>query len=186
MLMAIESPYLTGQAPDPADTIIFLRICSNTDTDIASIKPSWFDRLVSLKLHHNMRFHASLVRAIIEYMKDYCSSPKTVIRGRDGKETIIEKRNVPEMLLLSSLCMAKLHMSEDEALSMGIGKMSWYAATIAMMEGADVRVISTEEEESAMDDLEALARWEREQAEKLRLAMVNGKIPKRTIKLASQ
>lgn len=182
-LMAIGSPLVTGQVPSPADTVRFLRICESDEVNILEVEPTLWDRIMILRMRFDRDFHVSAVLKIRNYINQYSSSPKAVVMKQGGEETLLDRDSLPEVLMLMGVVMSKMGMPERDALRMSIGKLSWYAITIAVCEGAKIRIISTAEEEAAKDDRQRLIEWERAMAERLRLAMLNGKIPTKTINL---
>jgi len=183
-LNAIQSPYAGYQVPEPSDTIRFLKICSCKNGDINNIESQTvFDRLLWLKMLIFKDYHSKVISAILLYIKQYTDQPKIVIKEKEsGRQTIIkEKSTIPDFLMLATLCMSKLHISEDKVMNLSISKLSWYGVSISAMEGADIRIISEEEEEASKSLLEKLSEFEMKQAQKLRTSMINGKIKKRKI-----
>jgi hypothetical protein len=184
-LIAVESPYVTGQVPTAAETIQFLKFCASDCNSIIEIpKLTLFDYVAYARIRYYPQFHVHVIKCIVNYIKEYTIGPRYRIVKRDKTETIVSRNTIPDMLGLTAICMSKLGMSEDEVLNSPIGKLTWYAAATAALDGADVRMET--DEEAAKDQIEELKRWEREQAEKLRLAMVNGKIPTRKIRIREE
>jgi hypothetical protein len=70
-------------------------------------------------------------------------------------------------------------MTEEKTMSLPINRLIWYTACVAQMEGSEV--IISEDQNDFQSTKEELIAWEKEQAEKLRLSMVNGRIPKKKI-----
>lgn len=186
-LAAIESPYITGQVPSPLETIQFLKWCSSDCDSIIEVKTTdWFDKIAYAKIRFQPHFHVHVIKCIINYIKEYTTGPNYRIPRKDNvkKTDVIEDKNsMPELLILTSMCMAKFGMSEKEAFDCSIGKLAWYGAVLALLEGADVKLMSDEEMDS--DDAESIKQWEIKKADELRLAMANGKVPKKKIKLRS-
>lgn len=180
-LSAIDSPYINGQVPTTEDTILFLKICSSNDGSILKVpKLSLLDKLLNIKLKFNKKFHTSLYKAIMLYMCEYTNVPKIIVT-KNGEEVVVKKSNVPEIFLLSSICMAKMNIPEKEVMNMSFCKLSWYGYAAAVIEGGEVRLQTKEEELKATTEAEELNEYIKEQAEKLKIAMVNGKIKKRKI-----
>lgn len=182
-LHAVESPYVTGQVPTAEDTVKFLKFCSSDCESIIDIpKVDIFDSFVYLKAKYQPAFHVQLIKAIANYIKEYSSGPnyRVVSKGKSKAETLVDNNSMPEMLSLVAVCMAKLGLSEKEAMNMPIARLIWYGASVAMMEGADIRI--NPDESQAEKDANLLREWEKSEAQRLRLAMVNGKVPKRKIR----
>lgn len=183
---AVESPFVTGQVPSARDTVAFLKFCSSDCESIIDMPiVTLYDIVAYARLKYDPMFHVSTIKAICNYMKEQTGGPvyRIAFSNKAKSKVLVSDNGIPEMLTLVSACMAKLHMTEKEAFNMPIGRLCWYAASISALEGADVRV--SEEEENTLSEMNKLIEWEKEQAEKLRLSMVNGKIPKKRIITAS-
>jgi hypothetical protein len=181
-LSAVDSPYMSGQVPTAEDTVKFLKFCSSDCESIVDIPDAnIFDSFVFLKAKYQPSFHIFLIKAISNYIKEYSSGPnyRVVSTGSSKSQTLIDSSTLPELLSLIAICMSKLNITEKDAMNMPIAKLTWYGAAVAMMAGADIRI--GPDESQSEKDAEVLRDWEKAQAEKLRLAMVNGKIPKRKI-----
>lgn len=183
-LSAVNSPFVTNGVPTPMDTIKFLKFCSSDCDSIIDIpKTTFFDTIAYLRLASDLKFFSYTVRCIINYIKEYTTGPSyRIVSKHEKSDVVIDKTSMPELLMMISICMSKLGMSEKEAMNSPLAKLSWYVATVALMEGADVRLLSDDEVKAAVES-ERLKKFEKEQAEKLRLAMVNGKIPTKKIKI---
>lgn len=186
-LSAVNSPYVTGQVPTARETVLFLKYCSSDcESIIDTPSINFFDMLAYAKIRYQPMFHAHVIQCIVNYIKEHSSGPdyriSSTVKGK--KDIILSNNSLPEMLFLISACMAKLHMTEKQVMEMPIGRLAWYSAAITALEGADVRI--NPEEENLASEVGMLLEWEKNQAEKLRLAMVNGKIPKKRIKLANE
>lgn len=186
VLTAVDSPFLsTGRFPEPYETIAFLRICSMKRASY-DVRPGFLDSLFAFRLQFNTELHLNVCKAISLYIKEYCSPPKLVSKGI--RDELVEKpSDIPASLATLTLAMAKMGMTEEEALDAPIGRLSWYALCFSMIEGnRDVRLITTEQEEKAEDDRQSILRHEMEAERRLKTAMTNGKIPKLKIKRTSQ
>ena len=183
-LVAVSSPYVKQGIPSAMDTVKFLKWCSSDCDSIIEIpKTTFFDIIAYLRLASDPKFHSYTAKCIVNYIKEYSAGPSyRVVSKFDKQDVIVDKNAIPELLMMTSLCMAKLGMSEKEAMDAPIAKMAWYVAVVAAMEGADIRMMSDDEVKASLEK-ERLKKFEEEQAEKLRLAMVNGKIPTRKIKI---
>ena len=190
-LAAAESPYISSQAPSPTETFEFLKICSNKSDDIFKIrKATIWERIFHARLRYDQRFHGKVFYKITQYIKENTVTPEASVKSRfttpsDMGEDIIKPNNlIPEQLLILALFANKYHMPLEKSLNMPICLVGWFSLALAAIEGADVSLDGEQEEVQA--DMENLKKWEKEQAEKVRLAMVNGKIPKKKIKLSSE
>ena len=183
-LVAVKSPYTNEGVPSAMDTIKFLKWCaSDCDSIIELPSTTLFDMIAYLRLASDPKFHINTIRRICNYIKEYSSAPSyRIVSKFEKQDVIIDKTSIPDLLMMTTICMSKLGMSENEAMNAPLAKMSWYIAAIASAEGADVRMMSDDEVKVSLEK-EKLKKFEAEQAEKLRLAMVNGKIPTRKIKI---
>lgn len=189
-LAAADSPYLNGQVPSALETLQFLKWCSSDNKSIIDKDPVTLRDIVAyIRIKYDVKFHAYIIKAASVYMTECSAAPSYRIvdlqtnSSTSKNDILVDKNSLPEMLTLTSVCMAKLGMKEDEVLDAPIGKLTWYAAAAALIAGADVRLNDVDEPET---EKEILEKWEKEQAEVLRLAMVNGKIPKKKIKIRGQ
>ncbi len=180
-LQAVGSPFVVGGVPMPQDVVLFLRICHKDNNDFTNIKPNWIDKALLMKMKISDNFYKSIVEQCILYITEYSQSPKIISTGSNGSKKFTNKEFFPELLTLIGLLITKTTITEQEALTMPYGKAIWYTAVIGVVEGADVRVLSTDEEESVDADKKKLKEYQRHIEEQFRLAMVNGKMPTRRI-----
>ena len=188
MLNAIDSPYIRRKTiPTPFDTVHFLRICSSSHEDIIEIKPTIWDKIRASFLFAHQELHQSVALEIINYVNEY-SSPPRVINKETGIKKIVEanKEDIPSLLVMQTAAMFKLNMSEDEALNAPIGRLAWYGISLALLEGVEIKLISTEKEEMAEMDRLSIIRHEQEMRERLLNSMKNGIIPKRSVKVSGE
>lgn len=183
-LVAVNSPFVRDSVPTAMDTLKFLKWCSSDCDSIIDIpKTNLFDLIAYWRLKSDMRFHIYTVNCIANYIKEYSSAPSYRIVSKFQKQDVlIDKTSVPELLMMVSACMSKLNMSEKDVFDAPFAKLSWYVAGIAALEGADIRIMSDDEVKAAVET-ERLKAFEKEQAQKLRLAMDNGKIKRLKIKI---
>lgn len=191
-LSVVDSPFIQGQAPNAYDTFVFLKVCSNKHDDVFKIKKaSFLEKLFYARLIYDQKFHAKVFLRITQYLKDNTFNPNTTIRSRikldnEISEEIVRQQNgLPEQLVVVAVFANKYNMSPEKTWNLPISMIGWYSAALALIEGAEVS-LNPDEQEEVSNDSQSLAEWEQAQAEKIRLAMVNGKIPKRKIKLSSE
>lgn len=186
ILHSIKSPFVTQERmPTCVETIQFLRLCSSDEPSIDTLKPGFLDSLFAAKLHINQEYHIKLIRCIFQYIDEYCSAPRTVIKEKMKSVSRNNITDVPELLTLITFCMAKLGMSEKDALDMPFGRIAWYGTSYAIMEGAEIKLISTELEEKAEDDRNSILNHEAMMKERLLKAMKDGRIPKKPVRTNS-
>lgn len=178
-LQSIEHPILTvGAVPEPDDIMLALRICSS-DLGIASIekKPTWGEKWLNAKMVASPLLTAQILTEFVRYTELYSSPPKVWEKPAEDGSIDVRKAKMPEVLMLVGILIRKTTLREDEVWAMPIGKVSWYATAIAIIEGADVQTISTEDEAKFEKEKAELERFQKEQLAKIKEQMANGKPP---------
>ena len=178
-LQSIEHPLVTaGAIPEPDDVVIALRICSS-DLGIAAIeqKPTLKEKWLNAKMIASPLFMSRVIVDFVGYTEMYSSVPKLWEKPEDGESIDIRKNKVPEVLLLTALLIRKTTITEPEVWTMPIGKLSWYATALAVLEGANVDTISTEDEKKFESEQAELARFQAGELAKAKQMMANGKHP---------
>lgn len=196
-LSAIDSPFMNGQAPNAFETFEFLKVCSNESKDVFKLKKaSIMERIFYTRMCYNQKFHAKVFLKICQYLKENTFTPNIKIKSKfkdesgDGN-TVIEYdtgEDLPDQLVIAALFTSKYNMTLDEVWDMPISLIGWYSAALAAVDGASVKVVPNEVSDTIKENAESLQKelyeWELKKAEELRLAMVNGVIPKKKIKLS--
>jgi hypothetical protein len=167
-LLAIESPVLTSPAAEisPEDMLIFARICSNKDAFVALKPPTLLDKWKRMRMEVDSAY---FVRAVIDskdYVETGVATPKTFSKDDGVKE--FKKENVPSILGLVTSLMSKLNMTPEEAWGCTVGQAVWYLTAYAVSEGAEIRILSTQDEEKIESDRELLQRIQREALARLK------------------
>lgn len=167
-LLAIKSPVLTSVASEisPADLLIFLRICSSDDPFHALGKPTLLEKWKRMRLEVDSAHFVQTVMDTKEYIEEGIATPKTFSKEDGVKE--FKKENIPATLGLVTSLMARLNMSADEAWGCTVGQAVWYLTAYAVSEGADIRILTTEDEDKAESDRELLQRIKREALARLK------------------
>lgn len=145
-LTALESPIVLGKAHmvTPEDIIIFLRVCSSKNAFVALKKPSLMDRWNQVRMEMETSYYFDQLMAINEYMKA-CNTMPNTYKKPDAQEK--KKENVPVVLGLVTSLMSKMNMSLDEAWDCTAGQAVWYLTAYSIGEGAEVKILSTQDEE---------------------------------------
>lgn len=153
-LTALESPIVMGQAPmvTPEDIIIFLRVCSSKNAFVALKKPSLMDRWNQARMERDTSYYFDQLMAVNEYMKACNTMPNTYKKPDEDEK---KKDNVPIFLGLVTSLMSKMNMSADEAWDCTAGQAVWYLTAYSIGEGAEVKILSTQDEEK-MDSERAM------------------------------
>lgn len=185
-LYAIESPIVCeGKGePKPEDVMLFLKFCSGDYKSIADVKSfTIWDKLAIWKMYGDPHSFANTLWNIKVYIEEYTVAPSVVEMGKKRSVVLKDKRTAPEIMMLVSVLIAKCGFSEDDAWDLSISRAIWYATCYAVMEGAELKFISSEEEERADDDKAALIKHTNEMAKRLKSSMDNGRIPRKNIKV---
>ena len=145
-LTALESPIVMGKAPmvTPEDIVIFLRICSSENAFVALKKPSLMDKWNQVRMELDTSYYFDQMMDINEYMKACNTMPSTYKKPDDTEK---KKENVPVVLGLVTSLMSKMNMSLDEAWDCTAGQAVWYLTAYSIGEGAEVKILSTQDEE---------------------------------------
>lgn len=145
-LTALESPIVTGKPHmvTPEDITVFLRVCSSKNAFVALKKPSLMDRWNQVRMEMDTSYYFDQLMAINEYMKA-CNTMPNTYKKPDAQEK--KKENVPVVLGLVTSLMSKMNMSLDEAWDSTAGQAVWYLTAYSIGEGAEVKILSTQDEE---------------------------------------
>jgi len=176
-LQSINHPFVTdGMVPEPDDVVLALRICSS-DLGIAAMesKATWGEKWLNGKMIASPHLMAKTIAEFVRYTELYSSTPKVWEKNEDKGSIDIRKEKIPDILMLVGLLICKTTLREEDVWTMPIGKISWYATAVAVMEGANVETISTADEIKFEAEKEALARYEKEQLAKFKGDRANRK-----------
>lgn len=181
-LQALGSPIAckTDKVPTPADVMLFLRVCHEKRHNVFQLQPHIVDKMFIWKMQWNNDFFRSILKSIAIYIRDCSSTPK--IMEKSNSEKVVNTPSFPELLSLAGVLLCKTSLTEREILTMPVGKAVWYSTVVASIEGADIKTVSTEMEEKSPEQINEARRLAEEMKEKMRLAMVNGRMPKSRIK----
>ena len=179
VLQSIKHPIVTGEGyPEPDDMVLALRICSS-DLGIKAIekKATLKEKWLNAKMMAMPDVMARCIIGFVQYTELYSSSPKVWEKPPKEGSVDVSKAKMPEMLMLAAILLRKMNIREEEVWTMPIGKVSWYATAVGVLEGVDIQTISTEDEEKFDSEREELERFSKEQLAKVKAQMANGKPP---------
>jgi hypothetical protein len=159
-LQAIESPFFCeGKEAEVEDIIIAYRVCSGYDGIMSMQKPpTWKEKWFNARMTVSPAFCSKAIEEFQSYVEHYCTQPK--LWEKDKGENDKHKEKVPAQLLMTTLILRRTNISEQEVWRMPIGKMSWYCTALGYLEGADIAIISTEDEEKMDAEREELLRFQ--------------------------
>jgi len=102
-------------------------------------------------MQSSIEYYFAVIKEITTYIHECCSSPVFYRKEEldDGKLQNKKKENIPHALTLAVTLMSKLGMSEQEAWDTPMGKAIWYISAYSVSEGADIKILSTEDEQKA-------------------------------------
>jgi hypothetical protein len=169
-LQAVNSPFVAENPESISykDLFIALRICSTKSWEDAIQRPNIIDRFKYILIE---AFHGRRMKAFEDfgrYMSESMCTPKVWVKDENINQ-VESSENVPRTLSIVVCLMAKFGFSEEEAWNMPFSRAVWYSTGFAAMEGVDVKLISTEQEEKEEEDLKRLAEYEKSQKELLKL-----------------
>ena len=161
-LQIIKSPFLDTKAKGVTgkDIFIALRVCS-TKNWIDSLKtPTLLERWRYLKIDSIQENKALALSEFGRYLSESMSVPK-IWTKKNGESEKSKPTNIPETLSMAVLLMSKFGFSEQDAWNMPFSKAVWYTTAYSAQEGAELSVITTEQEESESEDLSNLEKYEK-------------------------
>lgn len=173
VLTALESPITKGDVPGtkPEDILVFLRVCSSDNAFEALGKPTIRDRWRLALMGVNTGYFLSTMAAIHVYMQT-CNTTPTVYRKEENKKTK-NHEDVPGVLSMATSLMSRMHMSPTEAWDCTIGQAVWYLTAFSISEGADIRILTTKDEEDAEQQKKELKRLQQEALAKAKKEYAN-------------
>jgi len=168
-LQAVNSPFVSENPKGISykDLFIALRICSTPSWREAVKKPNIKDRIKYIIIESFAQKQAEAFQTFGRYMSESMSAPKVWIKD-DDKKSKITKENIPKTLSIVVCLVTKFGFSENEAWNMPFSRALWYTTAYASQEGADVEIITTEDEENEKLESSLLAKYEEEVKNKIR------------------
>lgn len=168
-LQAVNSPFVIENPKGVSykDLFIALRICSTPSWREAVKKPNIIDRCKYLMIESFSKRQADAFQTFGRYMSESMSAPKVWVKDGDEKKEVI-KENIPKTLAIVVCLVTKFGFSEQEAWNMPFSRALWYTTAYASQEGAEITIITTEEEENENLDLKRLAKYEEAVKEQIR------------------
>ena len=142
------------------DIFIALRVCSTKDW-IASLEtPTLIERWKYLRIDSIQKNKAIALTEFGRYLSESMSIPK-IWTKKNGESEKAKPTNIPETLSMAVILMSKFGFSEQDAWNMPFSKAVWYTTAYSAQEGAELSVITTEQEESESEDLSGLDKFEK-------------------------
>jgi hypothetical protein len=162
-LTALESPFITGKMDklSPEDILVFLRICSSEHPSNAFRKPSLRDYWRIGRMQADIGYFYEIVKDIMVYIHDCCSAP--VFYKKEKEQNEKQKENIPNPLAVATSLIGRLNLPMEEAWNMPVGQAIWYATAYSVAEGAQIKVLSTEDEQKADFEKNFLVKLREEQ-----------------------
>lgn len=161
-LQIIDSPFLNPNAKgiDGRDLFTALRICSTENWVKSLEKLSLIERWKYLKIECIPENKQKAFTEFGEYLSQSMSVPKIWTKNNDKTEGK-KPTNIPETLSLATVLMTKFGFSENDAWNMPFSKAVWYSTAYSSQEGAEISIITTEDEEMESKDLTKLEDFEK-------------------------
>ena len=166
-LIAIESPFMEGVAPTtPEHILMLLRVCSSDHPSAAFRSPTLMDYVRVARLSVDQRLFIRVTLQILDYMNTCNACPE--VYQKPASETSKKRENVPGPLSMAVSLMSGLNMSADEAWSVTVGQAVWYLTAHSIAEGADIRILNTEEESKIPKEREELLKHQQKARDALK------------------
>jgi len=166
-LIAIDCPIVSGKMPTtPEQILTFLRVCSSNHPADAFKPPTLMDRVRTIRLETDHRYFQRTVVSIVKYMEVCNTCPEVYQKPSESGEK--KKENVPGPLSLVIAMMGKLHMPSEEAWNLTLGQAIWYLTAHAVSEGADIKILATDDEAKAPLEHAALLKYQAEMRAKVK------------------
>jgi hypothetical protein len=161
-LQVINSPFINPRAEglNGQDLFTALRVCSTENWVKSLDRLSFLERWRYLMIECIPENKQKAFTEFGEYLSQSMSVPKVWMKEGDNKEPK-KPTNIPETLSLVVILMTKFGFSESEAWNMPFAKAIWYSTAYASQEGAELSIITTEQEESESKDLKKLEEFEK-------------------------
>ena len=167
-LTALKSPFI-DKKPDtgitPEAVLVLLRVCSSEHPSKAFRRPTIADYWRQGKMESDIEFFYGTVGTVFNYIQT-CSSAPEVYKKEDNS-LVPKKENLPPALSLATSLMVKLHIPEKAAWETPVGQALWYLTTVAINEGAEIKILSTEDEARAVYEKQVLKELEVEMQQKV-------------------
>jgi hypothetical protein len=146
--------------------MVFLRVCQSDHPENAfgslSLKELWF----KTRIEADLLYFTRTIKDCFNYIAECSQSPITVTK--DKTETIKQKDNVPFPLMMVTMMTSKLGMDMEQAWNTPVGQAIWLLTAFAIQEGSDTRIVTTEDDASAVGEREALIKMQAEALAKIK------------------
>ncbi|MFH1066998.1 MAG: hypothetical protein V1746_03780 [bacterium] len=144
LLHAIESPLIEGKVPDLIQLQQAVLVCSTpfekVQERLASPDKRWLKKCLKMNLSDEIqKFDA--------YLRDYCAFPTLWQKLNSDSPKI----KTPFLLALAASVSRHANTSLAEIRAMPIGELLWWQVALAEQEGADVDLITPEEEQAIQE-----------------------------------
>jgi len=168
-LTAIDSPFVVSKsekAMTPDALLMALRICSTNDVQTAlRMKPTVREQMLVGQMMADQNIFAKALRELLDYIGDANSVPVTF--EKESKHVGKKADNAPPPLLMAVTLMAKLHLTKEEAWTLPVGQAIWYLTVYGIIEGADTKILTTEQEGKMDSEADFLKKVEADALAKL-------------------
>lgn len=147
-LELVDSPFLRGAGGvsyTPLDLILAARICSHSfESNVRFLRTNGLrKRLYVWRDLRKCRGHfVRECQHFVDYIDDYWAPPE-VFTSEDSGEI-----KSPWVLAYAAKLMTSTSMGEAAIMTMPIGKVLWFSATMGELAGSDAEIVSEEEAEA--------------------------------------
>ena len=150
-LEAVGSPLIESDKPfTMADLCLAVRICAAADPFRPLARPTWGERVHYWRGSLDPAWFRVQAQKFVAYLDDHSSAPK-FWEPTDKTESRV---CIPWILEVASALLRHTSLTEQEVWYMPLGRAFWYFTALSRQTGADLEVLTTEEEEF-LDELAA-------------------------------
>lgn len=174
-LQGIKHPLVTEGLPvKPEDLSLAFRICSSSDGIMAikakpTLREKWFNARVTI----SPVYFEMMIKEFTNYVELYSTPPKVwnktdTLKAGEKSEVIVKKEKIPSVIMMIGFLLRKTSIPERDLWMMPVGKLSWYATALAVVEGADIDILTTQDEDKMDDEMASLIAFQKAELAKIK------------------
>jgi hypothetical protein len=142
-LETLGSPLLTDDAPFTiADLCVAVRVCAMVDPMRPVPRPGWHDRLQFWRCTFQAGYFEKQSRAFLDFLGDCCAVPQFW----ETSDPVPARSSVAWVLEVAAALLRHTSLNEREVWSLPVGRACWYYTVLSRQTGADLDVLSTDDE----------------------------------------
>jgi hypothetical protein len=142
-LETLGSPLLVEDAPfTAADLCLAVRVCAMPDPLRPVPRPGCRDRLQFWRCTFQAGYFERESWAFLDYLGDHCAVPQFW----ESADPMPARSSIAWVLEVAAALLRHTSLNEREVWSLPVGRACWYYTVLSRQTGADLDVLSTEEE----------------------------------------